>query len=427
MGTACAKVLFSRLMRRAQLIDPHKFDFYPETWTLSHPHHELRKAMKGGKHTFIVKPDDGSQGDGISLVQTYKSLMSGVRTSCRNSNTIVQRYLTNPMLIGGLKFDFRVYVGILDSGLDPSKVFLFHEGLARFCTEEYVAPCPGNMHRVMAHLTNYSLNKRSERYNHGSEGELSLDTGTKRLLSGVVQQLDSQGLVSRDAFFQELDRIVSGTYEALRPVLSDNTADLLGCEDQSKANCFFHLLGFDVMLDCNGKAHLLEVNSHPSLQLNSIHFESSDCRCMDSHLPHGHEICLVDEHVKVQVVADLLKLATTRGELCHGDFHQVCCGDGGVIAQVHRLYWEVAGRKMTSQRFRSFLTKAGLVRGQLASHEADVLYLQWQQAVYAQECENAERIEFYSVLRRLADTRFSQAECPLAELVEQVVAAGYQC
>jgi hypothetical protein len=45
---------------------------------------------------------------------------------------VVQRYIYNPLLVNGLKFDLRVYVVIV--GTDPLSAYICSEGLARFCT-----------------------------------------------------------------------------------------------------------------------------------------------------------------------------------------------------------------------------------------------------------------------------------------------------
>jgi len=40
--------------------------------------------------------------------------------------------------VNGFKFDLRVYVLVL--ACDPLRVFIYKEGLVRFCTEKYKAP-----------------------------------------------------------------------------------------------------------------------------------------------------------------------------------------------------------------------------------------------------------------------------------------------
>lgn len=48
---------------------------------------------------------------------------------------IVQRYLNNPLLIDRLKFDLRIYV--LITCIQPLRIFMFKDGLARFATEPF--------------------------------------------------------------------------------------------------------------------------------------------------------------------------------------------------------------------------------------------------------------------------------------------------
>lgn len=40
-------------------------------------------------------------------------------------------------------------------------MFLYNEGLVRFCTEPYSRPCAGNLDCAYMHLTNYAVNKKN--------------------------------------------------------------------------------------------------------------------------------------------------------------------------------------------------------------------------------------------------------------------------
>jgi tubulin polyglutamylase TTLL6/13 len=72
--------------------------------------------------TFIIKPDQGSQGRGIWLTKNLKEVKINERMIC-------QVYLNKPLLIDGFKFDLRVYA--LLTSIDPLRIFVYNEGLAR--------------------------------------------------------------------------------------------------------------------------------------------------------------------------------------------------------------------------------------------------------------------------------------------------------
>ena len=46
---------------------------------------------------------------------------------------MAQAYIDDPLLIDGLKFDLRLYV--LLYGIEPLKIYLFEDGMARFATK----------------------------------------------------------------------------------------------------------------------------------------------------------------------------------------------------------------------------------------------------------------------------------------------------
>lgn len=74
------------------------------------------------------------------------------------------------MLIGGKKFDLRMY--FLVTNYRPLKVWKSARGFCRFCSEEYDN---SNTEDMYGHLTNTSLQKMGSNYNAHHGGKWSLD------------------------------------------------------------------------------------------------------------------------------------------------------------------------------------------------------------------------------------------------------------
>lgn len=91
-----------------------------------------------------------------------------------------------PYLIDGLKFDLRIYV--LVAGIDPLRIFVYEEGLARFATEEYRPPRSENLDNKFMHLTNYAINKESPNFVF-NDSVGNMDVGHKRSLSSIYKRI----------------------------------------------------------------------------------------------------------------------------------------------------------------------------------------------------------------------------------------------
>ena len=87
--------------------------------------------------------------------------------------SVISRYITNPLLINGHKFDLRIYVVV--TSYEPLRVYVYKEGLARFASESYSTKFNKN-NRYM-HLTNYSINKKATDYVKNTGGAQT-DAGT---------------------------------------------------------------------------------------------------------------------------------------------------------------------------------------------------------------------------------------------------------
>lgn len=80
----------------------------------------LRPPRKDPEAVWIWKPCNGRCGNRISLVSPSTSSEDAMRVGelCRKRG-VVQRYVANPLLIDGYKFDLRVYVVVVS--YDPLK------------------------------------------------------------------------------------------------------------------------------------------------------------------------------------------------------------------------------------------------------------------------------------------------------------------
>ncbi|CAF1542866.1 unnamed protein product [Didymodactylos carnosus] len=189
MNELLRKVQLTRTLNIMRSLFPTEYDFYPRTWFIPEQSqqfkddvryiHEQDERHKRSLTTFIVKPSDGSQGEGIYLIRNVSSCM------ITNRPHVVQEYIERPLLINNLKFDLRIYVLILN--LYPLEIFLYDEGLVRFATVNYKPPSMENLHQTFMHLTNYSLNKKSATYKHTLDDKQT--DGSKRKLSVVWNQL----------------------------------------------------------------------------------------------------------------------------------------------------------------------------------------------------------------------------------------------
>ena len=254
------KVELARNIDRMARVLPDLFTFHPKSFLIPGQSTDMKLFMmsipKKKDRTFIIKPDRGSQGRGIILIQDPDDMEGYYEMA------VAQQYI-KPFLIDGYKFDLRVYV--LLTSVDPLRMYIFREGMARFCTEKYVKPRQGNLDQVFSHLTNYSLNKKNERFEQPEDAEKA-DCGSKRSMSSVMDEIRKQGH-DVDLLMREIDDIIRRTIGGVQPFLANNYHTAIAMND-GKSRCF-EILGFDILIDKKCHPWLLEVNCMPSLACDS--------------------------------------------------------------------------------------------------------------------------------------------------------------
>ena len=78
---------------------------------------------------------------------------------------------------------------VLVTGINPLRAYIFHEGLARFATEEYMSPLGSNLNNLCMHLTNYAINKDSEDFIFNEDPDKD-NVGHKRGLKAIFKTID---------------------------------------------------------------------------------------------------------------------------------------------------------------------------------------------------------------------------------------------
>ena len=195
---------------------------------------------------WIVKPHAASRGKGIflvSLVPHHASQIDNISEAPIDEYCVVSRYINNPLLINSLKFDLRIYV--LVTSFDPLRVYVYDEGLARFASEAY-NPNVGAKGHKYSYLTNYSINKKNDKFIYNTNAE-SDDQGNKWSLSALCKHLEQIGV--------DMGLLWSRIYDVIIKSLLSVEGHITSAIKKSVAyrtNCF-EILGYDIIVDSDLK------------------------------------------------------------------------------------------------------------------------------------------------------------------------------
>ncbi|XP_015266992.1 PREDICTED: probable tubulin polyglutamylase TTLL9, partial [Gekko japonicus] len=157
---------------------------------------------------------------------------------------VAQRYIENPYLIGGRKFDLRVYVLVMS--YLPLKAWLYRDGFARFSNTRFTLNTIDDQY---VHLTNVAVQKTAPDYDP--------EKGCKWMIQQFRLYLTAKhGAEAVEGLFAEMDNIFIKSLQSVQKVII------------SDKHCF-ELYGYDILIDQDLKPWLLEVNASPSLTASS--------------------------------------------------------------------------------------------------------------------------------------------------------------
>ena len=253
------KASLAKLIERVKSYFPRSFSFIPKQYILPDQYDEFVEMLKTTDKTWIVKPDEGSLGLGIQIIEP------GQEVEIMKESAVAQEYIDS-LPLDNKKFDLRIYV--LVSSIKPLKIFVYRDGLARFCSEE-IGEDP-----IYSRLTNVTLNKE-----HDSDFK-----HISRLISDVFPILQEKKGININKLWSDIDDVI------IKTILS--SINLLTKAEQTRCppcvyNRCFQIFGFDILLDKNAKPYVLEVNYRPNLDY--------------------HRGC--ERRMKSQMICDAIKIA----------------------------------------------------------------------------------------------------------------------
>jgi Tubulin-tyrosine ligase family len=121
------------------------------------------EAFKRTGGLWIMKPVGRCQGRGIFMLDRLTQAASwkkanDERDSDKKEIYVVSKYIERPLLVGGKKFDLRLYALVLS--YSPLKVYLHRGGFARFSGVRYTVD-KDSMKDLYVHLTNVAIQKKA--------------------------------------------------------------------------------------------------------------------------------------------------------------------------------------------------------------------------------------------------------------------------
>ena len=227
---------------------PNDYNYMLETYSYPNEQEEIEQKFKNYKlekndDIWMVKPNMGSLGLQISILTNF--------TNIKLRKFLITKYLYNPHLIKGYKYDLRFH-GLV-STIKPLKLYLYNEGLVRLASEKYNFSIT-DPHNKYAFLTNLFINKKNKNKFIYPKNMKDMEESNLWNLE-TFQKYCARNNINYDKIFSEVGDIFIKMMITVRE-------KIINYIEKTKLQCsnFYHLIGFDIILDENLKPYLLETN-----------------------------------------------------------------------------------------------------------------------------------------------------------------------
>ena len=211
---------------------------------------------------FIQKFVEQHMGIGVSMLDSIEEeklkskYQNGKLCSKKKEAIQIQRYIQNPLLLYGHKFDFRIYM--LIASVDPLIVY-YHDGILRVSLQKFKLDSKDKT----THFTN----------THLAEGlfELARKEGKwDGMTETQLKDFQTWNFTRFQDYLMEVGHIQDSNWleNYLRPKIKTILIHLLRStsHDFTKRSNLFKLWGMDFMIDDNLKLWFIEANTKPAIK-----------------------------------------------------------------------------------------------------------------------------------------------------------------
>lgn len=235
--------------------------WYPETFILPKEKAAFLKKIRSDGGYWIGKPRNAYGGKGISVWKgTDPELTKLARESESHPQQVVQRYLADPLLIGGYKFHMRIHLMI--TSLNPPQAFVQENGQCLFATKPYTLSSKtlGASFDPPVHVTNLCLNATPENKDNFLRRKPVIGRGQQLRMAQFLEYMSKNyPSFSKQKLFQQILEIAK-----------DFTKYIARCPNVRRhgkliPDRHFEIFGMDLMMDKNLKVWMCEVNNDPGL------------------------------------------------------------------------------------------------------------------------------------------------------------------
>ena len=214
---------------------------------------KIPKTHYIGKNLWVLKRTNLNRGRQMKVLSNIEEIIKEINLMFEEkkpNNLIIQKYIEDPLLYNGRKFDIRIWVLFTYVGKDNKyQIYVFKEGHLKACSDNFNI----DSDNLFIHLTNYSVQKHNKNFS-------KVEIGNEISFQLFQQELNRQnsGKNFKKDIFPEIIKIIGISAKAVK-----NKINIM-----NRKNCF-EIFGYDFILDSNYQPFLLEINTNPGLEESS--------------------------------------------------------------------------------------------------------------------------------------------------------------